>query len=355
MGIHFPGRELLDAARKAASIGANLVQETVGAFTARASVWKNPDAPPARAQYPLRVVSYNVLKGPQNFDAVVAQLKAQQPDVACLQEVYGKDSALRLARALGMHVAVFPNNKAILSRYPISRAENHGFDLPLTTQLADAWKSGSGEPLERRSAGIATLKVGGKSLDVIDTHLSLYSSRANASELRELDALVEAKKRAGHSVLVAGDFNTNFALARAGLARGPNGALTPTDTFEEFRARYGGKVEGNAASAEDRAAMRALLEGMSSHWDEGSRSMRLGGREWTPEAALAELDSGRVKEGSARWKALWQVVDGISHAGAGKRFDNLLASPDLAFVRTAIDADARASDHRPVLVVVSPR
>lgn len=109
------------------------------------------------------------------------------------------------------------------------------------------------------------------------------------------------------------------------------------------------------ASAADRAAARALLEGMTSQWDEGARSMKVGGRSWTPEAALAELQSGRVAKGSKQWKELWRAVDGVSHPGAGKRFDNVLASPDLRFVSTFIDGDSQASDHRPVVTLVTPR
>jgi endonuclease/exonuclease/phosphatase family metal-dependent hydrolase len=343
MGIHLPGKSLLETARKAATIGTNLVEETWGAAIRQPRVWTNPAAPKVPARYPLKLVTYNVLRGPQNFDAVLQELKAQSPDVCCLQEVTG-DNALKLARALGLHAAVFPNNKAILSRYPISNIENHTYDLSLKDQVSTAWRTGSNEPLERRTAGIASLKVGGKTLDIMDTHLSLHSPEENRSELRQLDALVEAKKQQGHSVLVAGDFNTNFALARSGQ-----------DGFEDWNRRHPGKVIGNAGDAQDRAAMRGLLDGMRSHWEEGTRSVQLGGSRLTPEAAQAELQSGTVKPGSRRETRLLTALEGISHGGAGKRFDNVLASPDLRFVSSFIDADSKASDHRPVVTLVTPR
>jgi endonuclease/exonuclease/phosphatase family metal-dependent hydrolase len=343
MGIHFPGKELLGLARKAATIGTNLVEETVGAATSKPRVWTNPAAPNAPARYPLKLVTYNVLRGPQNFDAVLQELKAQAPDVCCLQEVTG-DNAVKLARALGLHAAVFPNNKAILSRYPISKVENHTYDLSLKDQVSTAWRTDSNEPLERRTAGVASLKVGGKTLDIIDTHLSLHSPKENRSELEQLDTLVESKKKQGHSVLVAGDFNTNFALARS-----------KPDDFQDWNRRHPGKVIGNAGDAKDRAAMRGLLQGMTSHWEEGLRSVQLGGRQLTPEAAQAELQRGTVHPGSRREAQLLTALEGISHGGAGKRFDNVLASPDLRFVSSFIDGDSKASDHRPVVTLVTPR
>lgn len=354
MGLSLPPiRWLAGTARKAASVGANLVDEAWRKVADRPGVWTNPAAPKAPAKFPLRLVSYNVLKGPQNHAAVVAELRQLQPDVACLQEVYGKERALALAKDLGMHVAFFPNNKAVLSRYPIRAAQDVPYDVPLAGRLADAWRSGSGEPLEARSAGIATLRVGGRTLDVVDTHLSLSSARANAADLRQLDALVQARRAQGRSVLVAGDFNHNLALARGGVADARGQALTPTDTFAEFQDRYGARPAGNVQDPAARAAARDLLAGLEASWGDEARTMRVGGRTWTPEAALAELQSGRVARGSAAWKRLWQVVDGVTHPGAGKRFDNVLATPELRFTSSFVDADARASDHRPLVVDVA--
>lgn len=304
----------------------------------------------------MRLTTYNVLKGPQNMDAVAAELRGQAPDVACLQEVYGKDRALELGRRLGMHVAFFPGNKAILSRYPIAEARNFNYHVGWAQRIDAALEASSTEPLSTRSAGLVSIKVGGKTLDIFDTHLALADEKANATQLKELDALIDSRRSLGHSVLAAGDFNHNFALVRGGVADPKGTFATPTDTFEEFKSRYPKKVVGNVGYAPARAAARELLDGgVQTHWEADRRSVQIGGRAYTPEQAAAELPSGAVKPGSRRTRELLAVVDGISHGGAGKRFDNVLATPDLRFVSAFVNADTRASDHQPVSVEVAWR
>ncbi|MBM3268683.1 MAG: endonuclease/exonuclease/phosphatase family protein [Candidatus Sericytochromatia bacterium] len=330
--------------------------------------WTNPAARPPATPGKLSVLSYNILLGGKYLEQVEHELRDLDADVVALQEA-NLASVRHLAEKLGYHYAFASTaghvaGKAILSRYPIeSFADRPIHEVPLWKRIGAYWQVSASqgdwekvEPLYQRSALRATLSVGGRKVDVLDTHLALGHAGSNAAQLRVLTDLAKQSVSKGHSVVVAGDFNTNFALAGKGEADPAGRFATPTDTVQEFLDRYPRSVVGNIATPEDKAAVDALLGVLDNSWDAAAeRRIRRGDDASDPAAALAALGAGQAAPGSAAFDRLMNAADGVSHQGANKRFDNVLVSPDIQVERASIDHGATGSDHSPVLAVLSWR
>lgn len=332
----------------------------------RSAAYAPPTPPPDQGG--LRIASYNVLLGGQRLEAAIRDLRRLDADVICLQET-SRAATEAIARELGLHVAFYTPRgplrgslKAILSRHPIEAAADVPFDVPFAQRLGAAWtqaRAGNkalwAEPLEDRSMLTARLRVGGRTIEVVDTHLGLGDPKANAAQLQQLAALVEARRKAGATVIVAGDFNAHLGLATAAgrtpPADAPGRFDTPTDTVAEYQDRYGAGP-GNIARAEVAAAAARLLGAATPYWDAADRTVIVEGAPMTPEQARAELASGRVPAGTARHKQLLLAMDGVTHLGARKRFDHVLATPDVRMERAVIDQSATGSDHQPILAEV---
>ena len=124
--------------------------------------------------------------------------------------------------------------------------------------------------------------------------------------------------------------------------------------MQELKDRYG-ITPGNIGDPADQKAAQDLLSRMNGAWSAPDRQVQLHGQRITPEQALAELQSGSVPEGSPRHRELLWVLDGVSHQGANKRFDNIFATQDLQIRSTLVDQDTRASDHQPVMSTIDWR
>lgn len=312
-------------------------------------VHNNPALPVPPDRGGLKLASFNVQMGGRKIDAVEANLRALDPDVACLQEV-SPENAQRLAKNLGMNVAWFTDQKAILSRYPITDADAVGLPGALDDRLRAALEHKGTEPLESRSVLRATIRVGGKALDVLDTHLSLGDEVSNARQLTRIAELVQQREKLGHTVLLAGDFNDNFSLVRPGLADPKGTTATPTDTVSEFQERYPKSVVGNVTEPAVAEAARALLDRMGYYWDAPDRRVILEGRAMTLDEVRAAL--AQEPAGTPRHAALLKALDGTSHLTANKRFDNILASKDVRFASSTIDQTTRASDHQAIVAEI---
>jgi endonuclease/exonuclease/phosphatase family metal-dependent hydrolase len=311
----------------------------------------------------LTVVSYNLCNEAWKPALIERDLLALRPapDVICLQET-NLEITQQLAKRLGMYYAFYGQRsplkgslKAVLSRYPIEQAQDKPFTGMVRDRLLGYWNHlrqthnpfGFGETLESRSVLLATLNVGGRKVDVLDTHLTLGDSRENAKELRQLTALAKAREALGHTVVVGGDFNANMTLALPGTPE-PRGTLsTPSDTAAKFRDRYG-EGAGNMGDARDQMAGQALFTELQGYWTAPNRTVIQDGHAITPEAAIKLLNSDTIEVGTPRYKQLMMALDGVSHLGARKRFDNLLVSKDVTVTSASIDQDAKGSDHSPV-------
>ncbi|MBO9541246.1 endonuclease/exonuclease/phosphatase family protein [bacterium] len=328
--------------------------------------WENPNAKAPSDTGGLKLATYNIWVGGKKLSEVDADLRRLDADVVCLQETT-EASARRLAERLGMHMSFYAQEqgvtrvvgKAILSRHPIEDTRN----IPFKKSWGDTFKAIGralwngpslltvGEPLEKRSFLSASLKVGGKEIEILDAHLSFADPVANAKQQQELADYVAERQQEGKTVILAGDFNTNFALAKGGTADANGTVATPTDTAAEYRERYGVDL-GNVGDAKNRAATERLLSLMKSNWQAPERLALVDGQAMTPEEARQELASGKAAPGSERHKALLRAMDGITNFEDEKRYDNILATSDVRIASTLVDQTTRGSDHQPVLASI---
>jgi endonuclease/exonuclease/phosphatase family metal-dependent hydrolase len=324
--------------------------------------WHNPALPTPPDKGGLKVMSFNVMVKTTRYDAVKRDLAAHAPDVVCLQET-SEATARRLATELGYHVSWHENplhgygDTAILSKYPIKAAETIDLAGSFGDRLGEFWrnlKQGEvkGSALNKRHMTHATIQVGDRLIDVLSGHLTLVGTDQNTRQLDQIADLAAGYERAGHSVLVAGDWNTNMAVSGQGQADAKGAWDTATDTNAEFRQRHPGRGVGHQGNPANLAAIDRLRAGMNDFWDAPTRTVLVEGTMMTPEQALAELRAGKVDPQSPRHAALVRAADGSTLMGASKRFDNILASKDMRFETAHIDQTTQASDHQPVLAEV---
>lgn len=160
---------------------------------------------------------------------VIAAIRSAKPDVVALQEVVGETQARLIATALGMaHVYARHGDKygnwwglAILSRFPI---QSHRSDVTST---------GHGNS---RSDLTATIRVGGRSVTIVDVHPD--KDLKDGAPIRRTMARIESIE--GPLVLL-GDFNARPNAARLAPVRSrlvdaadvatANGAVKKHPTF----------------------------------------------------------------------------------------------------------------------------
>lgn len=357
--MHIRPSALRHVASRPAGFVENLISPTVRYSPAAAR------APKADGK--LRVMSYNILLGGRDYPGVLATLKRADADVVGLQEA-SRESAERLAKDLGMHLVFYGSHtpllshsgKAILSKYPIEatgettfgkirdhfRAMKRYAARPDKSWFAAIFKT---ELKERRGALEATVKVGDRRVTMLDTHLTLNDAELNALDMRALKQRAAELKRAGHEVVLVGDFNTHLGIKQKGVDRGA-AFVDETDTKAEFRARYG-KGAGNIQSEANMTAATELTTELGSVWDKASKRYALTDfdAELTPDEARERLSKQAPKRGSDAWKVLTGAADGLTHLGANKRFDNILVSEGLPVLEASIDMQTKASDHQAVI------
>lgn len=322
-----------------------------------AGLWTNPDlaVPPDRGG--IKVTSYNILLKGQHLDRIERDLRNLDADVVCLQEA-SEDSAKQLAARLGMHATWHENpfhaygGTAVLSRYPITESRTIDLINPMGDRLRETWrKFRQGDPrlgsMDARHLTHATIQVGDRSLSVLNGHLTLFGAETNAKQLDQITEMARNLEAQGHSVIVTGDFNTNFGFAGPGVEDSKGSFETPTDTPREFKDRVGMNV-GNNGHPAGKAAMDRLTSHLQNFWEAETRTVLVGGQLMTPDQAREELAGGKVPVGSDRYKQLVRVMDGSTVLGASKRFDNIFASRDVRITSAHIDQTTRASDHQPV-------
>lgn len=180
---------------------------------------------------------------PSRLRRIVAELRALEPDVICLQEVLQHErlpnQAAALAESLGCRshfVSVDPigapkrYGNAILTRHPVLRAGG-AFLRPLN---------------DYRVVAHARLDVRGRAVDVYDTHLhhTGEGGAIRAEQVRDLLAFVDSTRGEG-AIVLAGDFNCELG--------GPELRAVEKGYRDAFAAVHPG-VRGEAA-----ATMNPLL------------------------------------------------------------------------------------------------
>lgn len=169
-----------------------------------------PQSAETSGRAPLRVLSYNIhhgegTDGKVDLPRLAAVIKAARPDLVALQEVDRNtrrtgqvDQTAELARLTGLHGAFGKQidfeggeyGQAVLSRFPIDALTVH-------------WLPGTPDR-ERRIAAEARLKVDGKDLSFVTTHLHHLNAEFRAQQVAALSDLFRSSAR---PVILAGDFN----------------------------------------------------------------------------------------------------------------------------------------------------
>lgn len=310
------------------------------------------------AGVPLRVATYNIAAGRGadgafDLERTAAALRALRADVVGLQEVdvrWGarsewRDEAAELAGALGMDVYFAPVytldppgpgapprrfGVAVLSRHPITHAENHEITR-LSTQDPNPG------PAPAPGFPEAVVDVRGTLVHIYATHLDYRS-----------DPAVRKLQVADTRRIMAGDCT----------GRGPGGPAAPGRAGSPGPAadgRAGGAGAGRAGSL--RCPPQVLL---------GDFNAPPGAPELAP--LWAEADSGPPAPGpGARtappWPGLrdaWTAVGGTDPgftypaASPGSRIDYVAVSPGVN-VTGAVVGGTLASDHRPVVADLTVR
>ncbi|WP_141577147.1 endonuclease/exonuclease/phosphatase family protein [Actinomadura sp. WMMA1423] len=149
----------------------------------------------------VRLLSYNVRSLRDDPAAVARVVRANAPDVVCVQEVprfWGwRRQRRRLARACGLRVAAGRRacGLAVLT-VPHVRRVAREFHL-LTPERG----------LHRRALAIAVLEVGGARLIAASTHLDLVDGPRLRHVHEIFSHLDRARRRHGAPVVLAGDVN----------------------------------------------------------------------------------------------------------------------------------------------------
>jgi endonuclease/exonuclease/phosphatase (EEP) superfamily protein YafD len=172
-----------------------IVVTTLAAATALRPYWPITSSSGTGAE--LRLMSFNVLGSNSDVDAVVAEIRRQQPDVLVLQEY-----TARWHQDLSTQLTDFPHRAlhprwhgfgvAIYSKLPLTRTQV----VPITRQLTDV------------PALVADVETGDTSLTVIGIHTASPVS-PNRLRLRnqQLQEIGELANRITGPKLVVGDFN----------------------------------------------------------------------------------------------------------------------------------------------------
>jgi endonuclease/exonuclease/phosphatase family metal-dependent hydrolase len=298
-----------------------------------------PAAPAAPAR--LNVMTFNVRLGGVDYAGVERTIGEKQPDLVGLQEC-SRATAEKLARKYGYHLAFYSsvrynnsidNGRAILSRFPIQQAESVPYHVPLLERLRNmkhsfdtakgsVWQRllGTISLFQQRTLLRATIKVGGKTVDFVDTHLTTGAAATTGEQFGQLTRYVAGRKRLGHEVIVTADFNTHLdrpGTADPSLAGWAGLQREVTDAYGSAR-----RVE---IIAED-------------------------GRVMTPdEARLALKQPGLSAE--AR-ESLKRVSIGASLEHNDSRIDGVLSTSGFTTEKVSIDQQNRASDHQPVMATL---
>ena len=311
---------------------------TLGLLLHPLVVKNNPKAPaPPAAPGELKVLSFNVRLGGLDYPGVARTVADAKADVICLQEV-SRATAERIAASLGMHLTYaqsvrhnnsITNGKAILSRFPTVQAESKPFDVSVVDRLKGMWASfkrakgslkdrlfGTVSMWQKRNLLTTTMKIGGKTVDVVDIHLTTGNPAATAKQYEQLQAYVKELKARGHEVIVAGDFNTRHDK--------------PWDSGVDTRGW---------------AALKTIV---TDAYDVGAVRIRaLDGKLRTPAEAREALS--RPGLSAAERRTLEIAAKGTTVASGNGRIDAVLTSDGFRAKDVYIDQANASSDHEPVI------
>lgn len=158
----------------------------------------------------LTIVSLNIWHDrddwPRRLGVILDTLRAERPDVLCLQEVLQHETLPNQAETIGDRLGY---HRTFSSVDGPEQPKRYGNAILTPHPLAEA-SMRKLEPLDDyRTAAHARIEVGERPLDVFCTHLhhTPEGGETRATQLRDLLGFIRETKRAAAPVLLAGDFN----------------------------------------------------------------------------------------------------------------------------------------------------
>ncbi len=177
--------------------------------------------PTAKNGESVRVMTWNVLLSQGGVDKIAGEIRAQSPDIVCLQETLGRRG--KITDRTPELIARFPNWHAarahdvtVLSRWPLTNERRYPHPKPAGRRvLAVTCQTPSG-PLDVIVAHISTSARGsrlngrkprnlGRLLET--ARLIQQTAQARLGQLPVLDKALDEAERSGRPTLLAGDFN----------------------------------------------------------------------------------------------------------------------------------------------------
>lgn len=160
----------------------------------------------ASAQETVRVLQYNVKNcdNGQKIQEIAAEIQREAPQIVCLQELdwcakrSKEQEVLKLlAEQLSMNYLFIPSMQfegglygiGILSVYPLENSTR----IPLSVQKGE----------EARALVKTTVDINGKTVEILNTHLSFESTESRQNQFAVLRENTDAAKR----FILCGDFN----------------------------------------------------------------------------------------------------------------------------------------------------
>lgn len=160
----------------------------------------------AAAQETVRVLQYNVKNcdNGQKIQEIAEEIQREAPQIVCLQELdwgakrsNGQEILKQLAERLSMNYLFIPSipfegglyGIAILSVYPLENSTR----IPLSVQKGE----------EGRVLAKTTVDINGKTVEILNTHLSFESTESRQNQFAVLRENTEAAER----FILCGDFN----------------------------------------------------------------------------------------------------------------------------------------------------
>lgn len=190
----------------------------------------------------LRVVTYNIhhgesTRGVINLERIAAIIKAENPDVVCLQEVdrnmertHGLDMPQIFSDLLRMKVVFDPNLRRGAGEYGNATLTNHEILHFENIRLPGA------PGAERRGCLKTTILIGGVEVDVYNTHLGLKPDERKAQAATLVERLGPRPKRPS---ILAGDLNETADAA---------GLMLLLGVFQDSFSKIAGEVRATIPS-----------------------------------------------------------------------------------------------------------
>ena len=177
--------------------------------------------PAGSAAKRVRVMTWNVLLLQGGVDKVAGEIRAQNPDIVCLQETLGRAGGVPdrtpelIARFPGWHAAR-AHDVTVLSRWPIENERRYPHPKPMGRRVLAVTCQTPGGALDVIVAHISTSargsRFGGRqprSLSrLVETARLIHgTAQTRLNQLPVVDRALDDSQKSGRPYLLAGDFN----------------------------------------------------------------------------------------------------------------------------------------------------